>query len=42
MNRKIYNNPNPSLAQGILNGVSDPSVKKESWSKKECETKIRR
>lgn len=40
MNRKIYRNPNPSLAQGMLNGVSDPSVQKESWSKKECETKI--
>lgn len=33
MNRKIYRNPNPSLAQGM-------SVQKESWSKKECETKI--
>lgn len=33
MNRKMYRNPNPSLAQGM-------SDKKESWSKKECETKI--
>ena len=32
MNRKMYRNPNPSLAQG--------TDKKESWSKKECETKI--
>lgn len=29
MNRKMYRNPNPSLAQGM-------SDKKESWSKKEC------
>lgn len=34
MNRKIYNNPNPSLAQGILNGVFDPSVRKSLGLKK--------